>query len=325
MNKGHWDCRTWTGRQGRCVCILLGALLVSTYPGFSETSRDALPESRLVEMPQVPQGAPRVRSAPVIPYPPPVRPRDFDNYQIPDLSLSASFAVCGDGVYDPGEECDDANRSSRDGCSETCRLENPEFCGDGEAGAGETCDDGNRKDGDGCSATCQIETYTPLLLIPDKDGNIPVLGPDGRPLPLDENGNPVVTDEKNPEEELKDNEPEIEKEIDPETALPRKYDLGPQDDPWSEDEDECVEQILPGRCEASVPGCECSCQWKVVECSGIVKESYAFGSPRLSGGQFVDSQTGFVRNCQGGGALGQDAAEIASMAPVSVNMTCQQS
>lgn len=31
--------------------------------------------------------------------------------------------VCGDGSVDPGEQCDDGNTASSDGCSSTCRIE----------------------------------------------------------------------------------------------------------------------------------------------------------------------------------------------------------
>ncbi len=80
---------------------------------------------------------------------------------------------CGDGVQEPaeGEECDDGDGDSADGCSSDCRLE-PEFecagsrptvcvraCGDGEIDAdrGEACDDGGTAALDGCGPTCQVE------------------------------------------------------------------------------------------------------------------------------------------------------------------------
>ena len=33
--------------------------------------------------------------------------------------------VCGDGVVDAGEQCDDGNLINGDGCSETCEVEQP--------------------------------------------------------------------------------------------------------------------------------------------------------------------------------------------------------
>ncbi|AKT35940.1 DUF4215 domain-containing protein [Chondromyces crocatus] len=67
--------------------------------------------------------------------------------------------TCGDGRVDPGEQCDDRNTNSGDGCSATCQLENTR-CGDGVVDPGEACDDGNRDSGDGCSPTCQVEEET---------------------------------------------------------------------------------------------------------------------------------------------------------------------
>ena len=64
---------------------------------------------------------------------------------------------CGDGAVDPGEQCDDGNNVSGDGCSATCKLENVVGCGNGAVEAGEQCDDGNTRPGDGCSATCTTE------------------------------------------------------------------------------------------------------------------------------------------------------------------------
>jgi len=70
------------------------------------------------------------------------------------FSLTLNCGVCGDGTVDPGEECDDGNTASGDGCSATCALES---CGNGTTDQGEGCDDGNTVDCDGCSSTCQVE------------------------------------------------------------------------------------------------------------------------------------------------------------------------
>lgn len=62
---------------------------------------------------------------------------------------------CGDGVVDPGEQCDDGNTDSTDGCLSNCKLAR---CGDGIVQPGvEQCDDGNTRGQDGCSATCTVE------------------------------------------------------------------------------------------------------------------------------------------------------------------------
>ena len=79
-------------------------------------------------------------------------------------------AICGDGITNQvGEECDDANRAARDGCSPACKIEPfsecpPEggacttvTCGDGQVGGIEQCDDGNVDPGDGCASNCRIE------------------------------------------------------------------------------------------------------------------------------------------------------------------------
>ena len=51
-----------------------------------------------------------------------------------------------------GEDCDDGNTVSCDGCSADCRAETG--CGDGVRCGNEECDDGNTDNCDGCSATC---------------------------------------------------------------------------------------------------------------------------------------------------------------------------
>jgi len=72
----------------------------------------------------------------------------------------APTSECGNGVVEPGEQCDDGNTTDGDGCSATCQTETTPaaVCGNGVVEAGEQCDDGNTTSGDGCSATCQTET-----------------------------------------------------------------------------------------------------------------------------------------------------------------------
>ncbi|MBV8760464.1 MAG: DUF4215 domain-containing protein [Deltaproteobacteria bacterium] len=76
-------------------------------------------------------------------------------------SSSSNNGVCGDGTLDTGEQCDDGNTTSGDGCSATCTIETPaNVCGDGHVGGTEQCDDGNTTSGDGCSSTCHAEYKT---------------------------------------------------------------------------------------------------------------------------------------------------------------------
>lgn len=63
--------------------------------------------------------------------------------------------VCGNGIMDKEEECDDGLDNLDTGaCTTTCTLA---ACGDGFVQDGEECDDSNTDDGDGCSATCTTE------------------------------------------------------------------------------------------------------------------------------------------------------------------------
>jgi cysteine-rich repeat protein len=75
-----------------------------------------------------------------------------------------SKEVCGDGVVEGLEQCDDSNARDGDGCSSRCESEQvatgPE-CGNGVREVGEACDDGNTRDGDGCQSTC-VRTPTPV-------------------------------------------------------------------------------------------------------------------------------------------------------------------
>lgn len=66
-------------------------------------------------------------------------------------AYGAAELVCGDGIQEPAEECDDNNTVSEDGCNAFCELE---YCGDGiqQDGLGEECDGGI-----GCSDECLVE------------------------------------------------------------------------------------------------------------------------------------------------------------------------
>ena len=63
-------------------------------------------------------------------------------------------AVCGDGVVEGDEPCDDGNQDNLDGCLNDCT---PASCGDGFVWVGvETCEDGNADDSDGCRNNCRL-------------------------------------------------------------------------------------------------------------------------------------------------------------------------
>ena len=76
--------------------------------------------------------------------------------------ITTNVGVCGDGVLQKNEQCDDGNIINGDGCSATCQdetISTPQpVCGDGNLDTGEDCDDRNTVSGDGCSATCQTES-----------------------------------------------------------------------------------------------------------------------------------------------------------------------
>jgi cysteine-rich repeat protein len=77
--------------------------------------------------------------------------------------------ICGNGVVEPGEACDDGNTASGDGCDSICDVETGYYCsgepsvcivsvvGDGIISGAEECDDGNTNNGDGCSDQGLIE------------------------------------------------------------------------------------------------------------------------------------------------------------------------
>jgi len=60
--------------------------------------------------------------------------------------------ICGDGITNGNEGCDDQNQSNTDGCLNSCMLAS---CGDGHVQAGvEPCDDGDASNTDACLVGC---------------------------------------------------------------------------------------------------------------------------------------------------------------------------
>ncbi|MBI4135324.1 DUF4215 domain-containing protein [Candidatus Uhrbacteria bacterium] len=84
-----------------------------------------------------------------------------DSASVTNPANVALWAVpCGNGIVDPGEDCDDGNNQDGDGCSSQCLNEGSNYamqCGNGRLDPGEDCDDGNIQDGDGCSKRCLNE------------------------------------------------------------------------------------------------------------------------------------------------------------------------
>jgi len=69
------------------------------------------------------------------------------------------IAVCGNGVLEPGEECDEGLRNSDEepgACRKDCSNSG---CGDGVVDPGEECDDGNETDWDGCRQCQDVEFF----------------------------------------------------------------------------------------------------------------------------------------------------------------------
>lgn len=88
---------------------------------------------------------------------------------IVDVPPSVLLASCGNGRLDPGEHCDDGNKTNLEGCNEVCQLEADwecptpgkacifsAECGDGKLALQEVCDDKNAVGGDGCSSDCRL-------------------------------------------------------------------------------------------------------------------------------------------------------------------------
>lgn len=76
--------------------------------------------------------------------------------------------ICGNLLIQSGEQCDDGNTTSGDGCSATCQ---DEFCGDGidNDGTNEECDDANSDPTDGCTATCELARVCNVATFPGGD------------------------------------------------------------------------------------------------------------------------------------------------------------
>ncbi len=73
-----------------------------------------------------------------------------------ECTNACTTPVCGDGIVQAGEQCDDGNTVPNDGCSATCELE---LCGNGVVEQGETCDPPGSvagPNGNVCRADCTV-------------------------------------------------------------------------------------------------------------------------------------------------------------------------
>ncbi len=71
----------------------------------------------------------------------------------PPPAASTQPAVCGNGLLESPEECDDGNRNNYDECPNDCRHS---VCGDGVREGIEQCDDGNHINNDECPTNCML-------------------------------------------------------------------------------------------------------------------------------------------------------------------------
>lgn len=92
----------------------------------------------------------------------------INGQESPRLSITL---VCGDGIMNGIEECDDGNNVNSDGCSSTCIIEQiTPVCGNGVKETGEECDDGaNNKNTctvgpSGTCSYCQTNTCKTITI-----------------------------------------------------------------------------------------------------------------------------------------------------------------
>ncbi len=71
-----------------------------------------------------------------------------------DLPLPTPQPICGNGLVEDGEACDDGDTTDGDACTNACKVAR---CGDGIVRDGaEECDDGNDVNDDGCTVQCLV-------------------------------------------------------------------------------------------------------------------------------------------------------------------------
>jgi cysteine-rich repeat protein len=82
-------------------------------------------------------------------------PGGFTDSETILITVTLGVGVCGNNIPEAGEQCDDGNTVSGDGCSKVCTVE---VCGNQVVDANEQCDnDPVPVSGDGCTNLCTIE------------------------------------------------------------------------------------------------------------------------------------------------------------------------
>jgi hypothetical protein len=83
---------------------------------------------------------------------------NLDTVWIDDITTVNGVMVpplCGNGIVDPGELCDNGINDGVYGCGLNC-LYSFGYCGDGIVNGPEACDDGNTDETDGCRSDCEV-------------------------------------------------------------------------------------------------------------------------------------------------------------------------
>ena len=78
----------------------------------------------------------------------------------PDLAVDYGPSVCGNGVLEGDEGCDDGNEIDDDACTNDCTLPK---CGDGITQPNEDCDDGNSSAEDRCTPECHWVPFKQIV------------------------------------------------------------------------------------------------------------------------------------------------------------------
>ncbi|MHC4697760.1 MAG: myxococcus cysteine-rich repeat containing protein [Planctomycetota bacterium] len=116
--------------------------------------------------------------------------------------------VCGDGLVEAPEGCDDGGTAPDDGCSATCTVEAgwdcvgepsvcTEICGDGLIVGVEGCDDTNTNPDDGCSAICTVEDGWECVGEPSVCTEVVCPGPDAALVASDPSNGKLWRSKKN--------------------------------------------------------------------------------------------------------------------------------